>query len=84
MYTAYCYRTGEIGVTDGGLPEGTLPIAQHRDKAALDEAISTYATHSWQKGLLIVGDLRMADTDDDAVKALEQFMGRVKNHLSTQ
>jgi hypothetical protein len=83
MFTAYCYRTGEIGVTDGELPEGTLPIGQHPDKSALDEAISTYATHSWQKGLLIVGELRMADTDDDAAEALEQFKGRVENHLST-
>lgn len=79
MTVAYCWRSGEIDVTNGGLPEGTVPLASHPDEAALRDAIETLAVHGHKPGVRLVPGLPTAEMmGEDPVQVTLRFSDRLK------
>lgn len=82
MTVAYCWRSGEIGFTNGLLPEGTIPLASHPNETALRDAIEALAVHGHKLGVRLVPGLPTAEMiGEDPVEVTLQFSSRLKEML---
>lgn len=80
---AYCWRGGEIGFTEGTVPDGALPIRNWPDEVALKDAIAALATLGWESNLFIVPGVREAgDDEEEAARAMATFCNRLENILN--
>jgi hypothetical protein len=76
---AYSDRSGVIGITNGRMPKGMLPIIRMDNEFALRELISATCRHSYDGiTLLVPGIPEAGDDADAALDALMKFRDFVK------
>jgi hypothetical protein len=82
---AYCYRSGEIEfcATNERPPEGTIEIARSEllgmSGDQFRETIDVLARHGYQPGIILVPGVPEAETGEDALEALENFVDLVQD-----
>lgn len=79
---ATCNRAGVVHFHDGRCPFGFLPIASAIDGIELLKAIRPLARESHDNNVLLVPGVPEANTDEDALNALQAFSDRVRYELS--
>jgi hypothetical protein len=71
MATAYCYRSGHIGIWRD-VPKGAVPIA-YGPRQLLKQAIGGFGRLSYDGRTYMVPGVPEADDDDAAVEAVKRF-----------
>lgn len=74
MFTAFCYRSGQIEfLSEGDIPEGALPIVAGEKKEVMDLIIAT-SRHAYDNKTFLVPGVPEAKSDNQALDALQQYI----------
>ncbi len=79
MAVAYCWRGGDIQISRR-LPKGALKLGSAHG-TRLKKAISVCARHSYDGHTLLVPGIPEADSDTDAMEAVQRFREQLSRRL---
>lgn len=83
MEKAYVYRSGLIGFADH-IPRGTIPLLNQDGRSFTRDEIEGAARRSYDGKDLLVPGVPEAKTDQEAMRALKQWIEWLRNPAATR